>query len=70
MSDNAAPQIQGDMNELNRRISIAWEALMDAIDGLDDRQLSDVRDANGWAIKDHLMNLVPWQRSITSALQH
>jgi len=69
MSDTQAPQVQGDMNELNRRIGVAWQALMDAIDGLDDARLSDVRDANGWAIKDHLIHLVPWQRSITGALQ-
>ena len=50
MSDNTAPEIQGDKNELNRRISVAWIALEDAIDGLDERQLSDVRDANGWRV--------------------
>ena len=69
MSENQPETIQGDMNELNRRIGVAWAALQDAIDGLDERQLSEVRDANGWAIKDHLMNLVPWQRSIVAALQ-
>jgi hypothetical protein len=68
MSDNEPEAIQGDMNELNRRISVAWAALEDAIDGLDERQLSDVRDANGWAIKDHLMNLTLWERSIARLL--
>jgi hypothetical protein len=69
MSDNSAPEIQGDMNELNQRIGAAWTALMDTIDGLDERQLSEVRDANDWAIKDHLASLVPWQRSIMAAIQ-
>ena len=70
MSDNEPQAIQGDMNELNRRISVAWAALEDAIDGLDERQLSDVRDASGWAIKDHLVNLALWERSIAKLLQH
>jgi len=68
MSDNEPQAIEGDMNELNRRISVAWAALEDAIDGLDERQLSDVRDASGWAIKDHLMNLALWERSIAMLL--
>ena len=70
LNDTNPQAIQGDMNELNRRIGVAWNALEAAIAGLDERQLSEVRDANGWAIKDHLMNLVPWQRSIVAALQH
>lgn len=70
MSDNEPQAIQGDMNELNRRISVAWAALEDAIAGLDDRQLSEVCDANGWAIKDHLMNVALWERSIAKLLQH
>lgn len=69
MSENQPQAIQGDMDELNRRIGVAWAALQDAIEGLDERQLSEIRDANGWAIKDHLMNLAPWQRSIVAALQ-
>jgi hypothetical protein len=70
MIDDEPQVIQGDMNELNRRISVAWAALEDAIDGLDERQLSEVRDANGWAIKDHLLNLALWERSIAKALQN
>lgn len=70
MTDNPLPAIQGDMNELNRRIDVAWAALGEAIEGLDERQLSDARDAHGWAIKDHLMNLALWERSIAGLLQH
>ena len=68
MSDNDPQAIQGDMRELNRRISVAWTALEDAVDGLDEGELSDVRDANGWAIKDHLMNVALWERSIAKLL--
>ncbi|HEX5167261.1 MAG TPA: ClbS/DfsB family four-helix bundle protein [Thermomicrobiales bacterium] len=68
MQEEQSQPIEGDMNELNRRISVAWQALEAAIAGLDEQQLSDVRDANGWAIKDHLMNVVLWERSIAQLL--
>ncbi len=68
MSDNESQTIQGDMNELNQRISVAWMALEDALDGLVEQQFSEVRDAHGWAIKDHLMNLALWERSIAMLL--
>lgn len=70
MSDNDPQAIQGDMNKLNRRIGVAWDALEQAVEGLDERHLSDVRDSNGWSIKDHLMNVALWERSIAAALQY
>ena len=68
MQEEQSQPIEGDMNELNRRIDVAWEALEAVIAGLDEQQLSDARDANGWAIKDHLIHLAIWERSIAQLL--
>lgn len=69
MQNEQNQPIQGDMNELNRRIGVAWDALNDVISALDEGQLSGPRDANGWAVKDHLIHLALWERSIAGLLE-
>jgi hypothetical protein len=48
-----------DKTELMARIAWEWTALLHAIDGLGDAQMS-VPDAGGWSIKDNLAHLSAW----------
>lgn len=50
--------------ELKARILDSRRALLNYVALLDDSQRTDVRDAAGWSVKDHLAHLVRWERSI------
>ena len=68
----------GDMDALEHRytkadllheIDTAWTPLNAALDGLTETQMTDVRDAAGWAVKDHLVHIAAWERSVVVFLQ-
>jgi hypothetical protein len=67
MSDDQ-PQPR-DRRGLLRRIEAGRAELDAAIAALDERQLTEIRDAQGWAVKDHLAHLAAWERSIVFLLQ-
>lgn len=50
-------------------IDPAWTALNAAIDRLSEDQLTARRDAQGWTVKDHLIHLTAWERSVIFLLQ-
>jgi hypothetical protein len=58
-----------DKRDLLRRIEAGRAELEAAIDSLDERQLTAIRDAQGWVVKDHLAHLAAWERSIVFLLQ-
>lgn len=55
--------------ELVREIEGAWARLNAALDRLTPAQTTDIRDAEGWAVKDHLVHLAAWERSVVVFLQ-
>lgn len=54
--------------ELQARIEAGWAALDDAIDGLDEHQLTQPAPDGGWSIKDQLAHLGTWVRSANAIL--
>lgn len=55
--------------ELVSEIDTAWSKLNAALDRLTDAQMTEVRDAEGWAVKDHLVHMAAWERSVVVLLQ-
>lgn len=50
--------------ELATEIEAAWTRLNGALDRLNQAQMTDIRDAQGWAVKDHLVHMAAWERSV------
>lgn len=55
-------------DELLERIERTWPALQTTLDKLSDAQQT-VTDAAGWAIKDHVVHMAAWERSVVFLLQ-
>ena len=55
--------------ELLREIDGAWSALNGALDKLTPEQMTEIRDPEGWAVKDHLAHMAAWERSVAVFLQ-
>lgn len=58
-----------DRAELLERIHRSRSQLEHLINGLTPEQLTGPVDASGWTVKDHLVHLATWERSITFLLQ-
>ena len=50
--------------QLLTRMADAYEAMERLLATLDDAALSQVTDAAGWAVKDHLFHLAMWERGV------
>ena len=55
--------------ELLVEIEHAWTTLNAALDRLTEAQMSVPQDAQGWTIKDHLIHLTFWERSVIFFIQ-
>jgi hypothetical protein len=55
--------------ELMKQIDYTWTTLQDALDRLDEIQLTMVKDSAGWAVKDHILHVAAWERSVLYLLQ-
>ena len=55
--------------ELLAAIDREWQALQSVLARLEPAQMTSVHDAEGWSVKDHLVHLAAWQRSVVSLLQ-
>lgn len=64
MSDAATPTTTAVLARVDR----AWAELEDTVRGLGPRELAEVRDPAGWAVKDHLIHLVAWERALLARL--
>lgn len=56
-----------DRSALLERIERSWDALQDAVEDLDERQLTEP-GPEGWSVKDHLAHLVRWEEYLLAAL--
>ena len=55
--------------ELMADIETGWSDLMAALKRLSAEQLITPRDDHGWAVKDHLVHLAAWERSVVYMLE-
>lgn len=55
--------------ELTGEIENAWTSLNAALDQLTEAQMTKIRDAEGWTVKDHLVHMMVWERSVVVLLQ-
>src|SRR5574342_366784 len=55
--------------ELLASIEPAWITLNAMLDRLTDRQKTTIKDEQGWTVKDHLIHLAAWERSVVFFLQ-
>jgi hypothetical protein len=55
--------------ELLGEIDRAWTELNEALDRLTPEQMTEIRDPEGWAVKDHLVHMAAWERSVAVFLQ-
>lgn len=55
--------------DLLREIEGAWTKLNEALDRLTPEQMTEIRDPEGWAVKDHLVHIAAWERSVVVFLQ-
>jgi hypothetical protein len=46
-----------------------WASLNTALDHLTEAQMTALKDAQGWSVKDHLIHLTVWERSVVFLLQ-
>lgn len=47
----------------------AYAALEDALKGFTQEQRTSIHDQQGWTVKDHLVHLAAWERSVVFMLQ-
>jgi len=47
----------------------AWVALNAALDRLTEAHMTTITDAQGWTVKDHIIHLTAWERSVVFFLQ-
>ena len=52
------------MLELLVEVNTAWAALEAFLGGLTDRQMMDMRDDQGWNVKDHITHVAVWDESV------
>jgi hypothetical protein len=69
MSDNPATDRPANKPELLERLRASRAELNTVLDALTDDQLVSPRDAGGWSIKDHVLNIALWERSIVNLLR-
>jgi hypothetical protein len=55
--------------ELLAEIEEKWTDLKAVLDHLTETQLVELRDAQGWTVKDHVIHMTRWERSVVYFLQ-
>lgn len=54
--------------DLLAQIEEGWNALHALLDVLTDYQLTQIKNPDGWAIKDHVAHLAAWENSVVALL--
>ena len=55
--------------DLLRELDDAWTELNRTLDRLSEAQTTEIRDAEGWSVRDHLVHMAAWERSVVVFLQ-
>ena len=50
------------------RFDEGWTALDKTVQGLGERELTEIRDPAGWSAKDHLMHVAVWEQALLAKL--
>jgi hypothetical protein len=50
------------------RFDHAWAGLDKTVQGLSERDLTEIRDPAGWSAKDHLMHVATWEQALLATL--
>ena len=50
------------------RFDHAWASLDKAVQGLGERELTQIHDPAGWSAKDHLMHVAVWEQALLAKL--
>jgi hypothetical protein len=66
MDNNTTPQTTA---ELLARIDESWRAFDQAVGHLSPEQRIQLRDRNGWSVKDHLAHVWAWEQSLLALLE-
>jgi hypothetical protein len=64
-----AEQRTATKSQLVSDIGRRWSELSEALDRLTEAQMTGIRDAQGWTIKDHIAHLAAWERSAVYLLE-
>jgi hypothetical protein len=56
--------------ELLNDIEQSWSDLETLLGSFTDVQMTEPRDAEGWNVKDHLVHVASWERSVVAMLQN
>ena len=62
-------QMRHSKADLLREIEGAWAKLNEALDRLTPEQMTEIRDPEGWGVKDHLVHIAAWERSVVVFMQ-
>lgn len=57
-----------DKTELLTKTQVSWEKLNAYVATLNDKQLTQLTDAAGWTVKDHLVHLAVWEDGVWALL--
>jgi hypothetical protein len=56
-------------NKLLADIEREWGTLKECLDRLSEAQMTEVRDPQGWSVKDHIVHMAYWERGVCFLLQ-
>jgi len=62
-------QPQNIKNKLLADIEREWGAIIQSLEHLSETQITDLRDPQGWSVKNHLGHLAFWERGVCYYLQ-
>jgi hypothetical protein len=65
MAETPIPTLQ----EFLARLESAWTVLQSGLAALSGAQMTGLQDAQGWSVKDHIIHLAAWERSVVFFLQ-
>jgi hypothetical protein len=69
MQDVREGRYPTDMDGFLYVVADARQSLESVIEGRSEQELTELRDAGGWSVKDHLYHLAVWERGIRYLLQ-
>jgi hypothetical protein len=56
-------------SEMIRMINVAWAEYETCLAGFTDKQMTDLFDAQGWNVRDHITHLAAWEEMIAMLIQ-
>jgi uncharacterized damage-inducible protein DinB len=70
LSENILSDWPQNKAELLTLIEQSRQTLEEALNRLSEAQLTELKDAQGWSVKDHLTHLAAWERGMVDLLEY